>query len=137
MAFGFTQRKSRTIVFPQVPEEFLCDFVRGYFDGDGCIYFKKLKFADRKNLRWIVMSLFTSDSRLFLESLHTALHAAGIQGGSLKKKERGFELALSAKDSLALYKLMYHTTPTTGLYLPRKYKLFTKAMRTLYPQMRP
>jgi len=31
---------------------------------------------------------------------------------------------------------MYNTASDTGLYLPRKYKLFRKAMAKLYPQMR-
>ena len=28
---------------------------------------------------------------------------------------------------------MYDTVPATGLYLPRKYKIFQKAIKTLYP----
>jgi hypothetical protein len=38
---GVTPRKSLTLQFPsadQVPPEFLGSFVRGYFEGDGCIY---------------------------------------------------------------------------------------------------
>ncbi len=38
---GVTERKSLTLQFPsvdQVPAEFLGSFVRGYFEGDGCIY---------------------------------------------------------------------------------------------------
>ena len=40
---GLTPRKSLTIAFPAIPLEFLSYFIRGYFDGDGCIYFKRLK----------------------------------------------------------------------------------------------
>lgn len=130
---GLTQHKSNTLQFPEVPKRYIGDFVRGYFDGDGCVYFKKLKYADRKYKRWVALSLFTSGSNLFLESLWKVLKQHGVQGGSLKKKIRGFELVFSHKDSLALYTLMYHTALTTGLYLPRKYKLFTKAIKALYP----
>ena len=130
---GFTQHKSNTLRFPKVPKKYLGDFVRGYFDGDGCVYFKKLKYADRKYKRWVALSLFTSGSRDFLEMLHEVLKSFGVTGGSLKRKERGFELVFSHKDSLALYTLMYHTASITDLYLPRKYKLFTKAMKILYP----
>jgi intein/homing endonuclease len=66
---GFTQNKSRLMKFPKVPKNYLGAFTRGYFDGDGCVYFKELKFADRKNKRWVLMTLFTSGSREFLESL--------------------------------------------------------------------
>ena len=48
-------------------------------------------------------------------------------------KQGSPEILCGLRDNLALYKLMYHTSPTTELYLPRKYKLFSKAMHTLYP----
>ncbi len=133
ISLGFTPSKSNTMCFPDIPQTYMADFIRGYFDGDGCVYFKRLNYADRPRARWVVLSLFTSGSRDFLEKLHTYLKQYGITKGSLKSKKHGFELVLSHHDSLALYKLMYHTSPTTELYLPRKYKLFSKAMQTLYP----
>jgi hypothetical protein len=57
-------------------------------------------------------------------------------GGCIRKKKRGYDLSLSFRDSLALYRLMYNTGLDTGLYLPRKYTLFRKAIRTLYPNLR-
>ncbi len=136
VALGFVQSKSLVLALPRIPNKYFSDFVRGYFDGDGCIYFKQLKFADRKQPRWIVLSLFTSGSHQFLATLHRRLKKYGVKGGCLKDKQRGFELAFSRRDSLALYRLMYNTAPDTGLYLPRKYKIFQKAIQTLYPSMR-
>jgi intein-encoded DNA endonuclease-like protein len=135
-SLGFSTRKSKTLSFPTIQKEYSGDFIRGYFDGDGCVYFKNLQFVGRKRKRWILMTLFTSGSSNFLESLHAHLLQEGVRGGSLKKKKRGFELVLSHKDSVALYKLMYHTISATGLYLPRKYILFKKALQTLYPSLR-
>lgn len=34
---GLTSKKSSTIKFPEIPDEYLGDFVRGCWDGDGCI----------------------------------------------------------------------------------------------------
>ena len=130
---GFTQGKSKTLQFPVIPKLYISDLVRGYFDGDGCVYFKKLKFADRKKLRAVLMTLFTSGSLSFLQNLHGILRSKGIVGGSVKSKKRGFELTFSHKDSLALYHFLYNTVPATDLYLPRKYRLFKKAIRVLYP----
>lgn len=129
---GFTQGKSKTLRFPNVPKEFEPSFICGYFDGDGCVYFKELQFSDRPRKRWILMTTFTSGSREFLESLWRVLKKNGISGGSIRQKARGFDLALSHRDSLALYKLMYHTGSTTGFFLPRKHLLFEKAIETLY-----
>ena len=130
---GFTQNKSNILRFPKIPEKYLTDFIRGYFDGDGCVYFKKLKYTDRVSKRWILMTLFTGGSRSFLKMLHRLLKRQGVIGGRIKNKVRGFELVLSHKDSLALYLFIYHNTKATGLCLPRKYRLFSKAIKTLYP----
>ncbi|HRH55724.1 MAG TPA: LAGLIDADG family homing endonuclease [Candidatus Paceibacterota bacterium] len=129
---GFTQAKSKTLAFPRVPKEYESAFIRGYFDGDGCVYFKELKFADRAKKRRILMTTFTSGSKVFLVSLWQVLKKHDVQGGSIRRKERGFDLALSHKDSLALYKLIYHTGSTTGFRLPRKQVLLKKALESLY-----
>jgi hypothetical protein len=38
LKLGVAPSKSRHPVMPQVPKEFLRDFLRGLFDGDGCVY---------------------------------------------------------------------------------------------------
>ena len=38
---GLTPRKSKTLKFPEMPEEFQEHFIRGFFDGDGSVF--KLK----------------------------------------------------------------------------------------------
>lgn len=132
-ALGFTPNKSKSLTFPEIPGRFIPDFIRGYFDGDGCVYFRKLKYADRVRKRWILQTLFTSGSQQFLSSLHACLRNRGIAKGVVKKKLRGFELAFSHRDSLALYQLMYNTVSATDLCLPRKYQLLKRAIRILYP----
>jgi intein-encoded DNA endonuclease-like protein len=127
---GFTPNKSKIIKFPHVPQKFLGDFVRGYFDGDGCIYFKKHRAKDRRKARWVFSSRFTSGSKKFLLELHNQLRPM-IKKGTIYDKRRGFELVLSHHDSVALYKLMYHND-CQSLYLDRKYRLFHKAISTLY-----
>lgn len=134
-ALGFVPNKSNILQFPNIPPMYVSAFVRGYFDGDGCVYYKMHKFADRKRPRWILMTTFCCGSRDFLEDLHRNLKRSGIKGGSLKSKTFGaYDLALSFRDSLALYQLMYNTAPDTGLYLPRKYKLFNRALKAMYPE---
>ncbi|HCR52600.1 TPA: hypothetical protein DIV48_03090 [Candidatus Kaiserbacteria bacterium] len=128
---GFMQNKSKRLALPVIPAKYFGDFVRGYFDGDGCVYFNRLKYADRKNPRWILMTLFTSGCQLFLNSLWTELKIRGIHGGSLKRKTRGFELCFSHKDSVALYRVMYHTGKAPELWLPRKRRKIEEAIRQL------
>lgn len=79
---GFTSRKSLILKLPAIPDLYKPSFIRGYFDGDGVIYFKKYKSKDRTNKRWVFASKFTSGSKDFLVSLHALLKAdTGIKGG--------------------------------------------------------
>lgn len=134
MDLGMTPAKSNTLRLPKVPACYQSDFVRGYFDGDGCIYFNRLKYADRKNPRHAFMTKFTCGNRSFLEELHGLLKRNGVVGGVIQDKwaKRGFDLTLSHRDSLALFHFMYDTVPHGGLRLFRKYRLFCKAIRTLF-----
>lgn len=129
---GFTQAKSNTLKFPMIPKKYFSHFVRGYFDGDGGVYFKKHKTKARKNPRWVFCSRFTSGSRKFLEDLLLVLKSRGIKGGfiSVKIKTKGFDLVLSHHDSVALCHLMYNNARC--IYLKRKYRTFKKALKTLY-----
>lgn len=128
---GFTQGKSGTLAFPDVPDPYLGAFVRGYFDGDGCVYFNELAFAGRKKKRWILMTLFTSGSRPFLEELARRVQSSGVRGGSFLTKARGTDLRFSHADSLALCRLLYHTAPTSGLFLSRKREKLERAINVL------
>ena len=131
-ALGFTQNKSLTLVFPRIPEEYLGHFVRGYFDGDGCAYLKEHFAKDRNKNRWIFRALFTSGSLFFLESLWQALKKKGIAGGHISgRPDRGYELVFSWRDSLALYRLTYHTAEASELFLPRKREKLEEAIQVL------
>lgn len=128
---GFMQNKSKQLPLPKIPKKYFGDFVRGYFDGDGCVYFSSLQYADRKKPRWVLLTLFTSGCRPFLNSLWDELKNNGIHGGSLKKKIRGFELVFSHSDSVALHRLMYHTAEVAGFSLKRKREKLEKAIQVL------
>lgn len=134
LSLGMKPAKSNTLILPRVPTPFHCDFVRGYFDGDGCIYFNLLKFADRKKPRRILMVRFTCGNRVFLEELHALLRKHDVEGGSVRQKwdSRGFDLVLSHRDSVALFHMIYDTMPDSSLYLVRKFKKFVKALQILY-----
>lgn len=129
---GFSQAKSNILKFPAVPEEFIGDFVRGYFDGDGCVYFKSHFAKDRNRERWVFQTQFISGSKEFLKTLWIKLKAKGVVGGHIYERVSGASnLVFSWKDSVALHRLMYHTAPSSPLYLPRKREKLERAIQTL------
>jgi len=118
---GLTERKSKTILLPTVPKKYFPDFLRGYFDGDGGVWvgLKNKKQSERIHT---INTCFTSGSRDFLVSFKEVLFNKGLLGGSLVKKERGFDLKYSVKNSLILYKIMYNNE--SSLFLKRKKEKF-------------
>lgn len=123
LALGMTQRKSLTLSMPAVPDEYLPDFVRGYFDGDGNVYANEYVRRGRLGRSITLLTGFTCGSRTFLESVHQSLLRRGIvSGGSLFRREGYFRLHYSVRDSCKLYRFMYNAK--SDLFLPRKKAVF-------------
>ena len=125
---GLTPRKSKTILLPEIPKKCFADFLRGYFDGDGGVWIG-LKNKKQKSKTYTISTFFTSGSVDFLTSLKYILAQNGLLGGSLVKKERGFDLKYSVKNSLILYKIMYNDK--CSLFLKRKKDKFEKYIKTM------
>ena len=109
---GGKENKSLDMDFPNIPKEYLSDFIRGYFDGDGCVM--RLK-GGRIN------SAFTSRSKKFLDNLHQILkEEAGVEGGSYDPS--CVSLKFGKKDSIKIGNYMYKNDPE--LFLLRKQQKF-------------
>ena len=112
ISLGGIENKSLTIKFPNIPEEFLPDFIRGYFDGEGSVM--RLK-NNRLN------SAITSGSKDFLDSLLQILkEKAGIQGGSYDPSSKS--IRFGKRDTLRLGDYMYKNN--SELFLLRKKEKF-------------
>ncbi len=121
---GLVQKKSNIMAFPKIPQKYFPDYLRGYFDGDGGVW---VGVRNNKRKNSVIATCFTSGSLEFLKSLKNILYKKGVFGGSLVKKERGFDLKYSINDSLILYKIMYNNK--TSLLLTRKKDKFEKYLR--------
>lgn len=109
---GGSEKKSLTVEFPDIPEEYLSDFLRGYFDGDGCVM--KLK-NNRLN------SAFTCGNKKFLQKILNILkEKAGVQGGSFD--DSCYSLKFGKKDTIRLGNYIYKNNPE--LFLLRKKQKF-------------
>ena len=130
LKLGFVPNKSNQLQFPALPDNFLSDFVRGYFDGDGCVHHGFYKRKNRPTLQFVFSTNFVSGSRKFLEELHFKLQMlAGIEGGFMTNKQRGFQLTFAGNDSERLYKFMYDNPK--NLFLTRKYNKFQEAFKIM------
>lgn len=116
-------KKSKTLKEINIPDEFFFDFVRGVFDGDGCIY----SFWDK---RWKSSFMFyiqiVSASPKFLKWLQEEIERlVGISGhisrcGSIKA------LKFAKEESKILLGNMYYQNS-----LPCSKRKFTKSQKIL------
>jgi hypothetical protein len=133
LRLSLTPHKSNRIKLPSIPQEYLSDFVRGYFDGDGCPSFGIYRRKTRKSKAKHLNTRFISGNKKFLENLLKMLRRnAHLKGGFIvkKSKDSGFELSFSINDSKKLYKFMYEGV-SNSRFLERKYNKFQKALKYL------
>lgn len=122
---GGTPRKSLTVRFPVVPKEYLPDFVRGLWDGDGCITYTKFRNC------WV--SNFVSGSGEFIKSFLAKLQEEipGLNGSIHERSPDGvrkhtmYTIVFSRNDTVRLRDYMYGRAKSK-LMLLRKFKRFSK-----------
>lgn len=127
LKLGVMPRKSLTMKFPYIPEEYLSFFIRGYFDGDGCLY-SSLSYG---KIPPRVMVIFTSGSLLFLERLNQRLFdSVGVASKRVFRNGRAFRLKYTKRDGLRLLGFMYQSLESAP-YLERKYQIYQQLMSYL------
>lgn len=123
LQLGLTPRKSKTLQMPRVPSVVFGDFVRGYFDGDGCA---RTWQERRWGRSWQLRVTFVSGCLAFLHSLRDRLSREARTGfGSLGRTQRAFCLQYTIRDSLRLYRFMYGGQASL-LCLQRKRDVFER-----------
>lgn len=102
---GVVENKSLKIKFPHIPKEYVLDFIRGYFDGDGSIEIRKQDSSHQLRTR------FCSGSLEFLTELMNKLCEYKLNPKNIYKKKNSncYDLAYSTKESLKIYYLLYNS----------------------------
>ena len=123
LGLGMYPCKSLTVKFPQIPLKALPHFVRGYFDGDGCVHLERGKGLTQKIILKRLSVIFTSGSEDFLTGLREKLEKdLRISQGKVYNGNRAYRLRYNTKDTMRLFPFMYGGSH--GLYLERKFDIF-------------
>jgi hypothetical protein len=117
--FGGHSKKSHTIQFPNIDDEFLSDFIRGFFDGDGCITYQK-------NEKCYTSSIISASDK-FINTLIIKLrnNIKGFKGTITKSNY--FLLNIGVNDTRRLRDYIYNNLDDNTLFLKRKYDKFILA----------
>lgn len=116
IAMGATPCKSFIIQFPELREDLIRHFIRGYFDGDGCISAPKRKDGTKPYIR----ASFVSGSANFLKDLRHILYENGIHSYFSKNEQKYIELTIGAMNDVDMF--FHYIYDDATIYLDRKYE---------------
>lgn len=120
---GCIENKSDKITFPRLPENLVWHFLRGFFDGDGCIILNK----QRNTMKFD----FCSSSLEMLESIKSFLYANGIfsyiatstnSKGIIERKKPNYRLYIAGMENGYVFGTKLYNGAT--VYLDRKKEKF-------------
>lgn len=124
--FGIGPKKSLIVKFPQIPDAFMSDFIRGIFDGDGSVFFIK------GNRKYPLKTKFCSGSKDFITELEINLQKLGLPKRNIyeQKTKNGifYMFTYGHKDSVKLFEILYKNSPNI-LFLERKYNKFMEGFK--------
>ena len=121
---GLYSNKSLTISFPFVPPAHLSHFVRGYLDGDGCIYRETGTGSKGQRILKRLAVIFTSGSPRFLQGLERVLRdTLNLPQKEIYSSHRSLQLRYSTHDSMKICNFIYHRAPAE-CFLKRKYDIY-------------
>jgi hypothetical protein len=130
-SYGITAKKSKTIQFPNLPEELIPHFIRGVFDGDGGIYVTKRKINGKYYDRCKVH--FTSGSYDFLCGLKAAIEEELGNNVKITKGTRCFIYAFESKKDVIKFAEWIYQNNSFGS--ARKKREFIKLGANLSSQL--
>ena len=112
---GVVPNKTESSVFPKVKdEELFFSFMRGFFDGDGCLYW---------NNKGLSLHFTNSSSDVF-EYMQQTLKTYNIQTNIYKEKEKKYKMFVSVRDIPVFLEKIYKNS--NNLKLKRKYDIYAK-----------
>ena len=131
LRLGGKLRKSLNVKWPNVPCEYLPDFVRGFFDGDGCVY----------NSRNLTLASIVCGSKEFITGLENAVRKYVPDIGKSKSKKGGFyvrkrkghrylDLHISGYNVIKFGEYIYRGFRPTIMAMERKRRMFIAIMES-------
>ncbi len=107
---GLRPNKTKQGVFPEVPDEYLRHFIRGYFDGNGHFTYEIHKKTQRR-----MVSGFTTGNQIFCEGISESLHKLGLRKAVVHYRQRFRETGLITGETSS-YGVRYYENDTKKLY---------------------
>lgn len=108
---GVTSKKSKDLIFPIIPEEYMSHFIRGYFDGDGYVNYKSYFVS------------IVGGSIEFMKSLQNEIEKQGF-ATNFTSHENHYRVYVSGRKTIKKFSDWLYKDKE--LFLERKYEEFKK-----------
>ena len=117
LKLGVPADKSYKIAFPNfIPDELQRHFIRGYFDGDGCISFS--------NRGWKSTGVQFTGNEYFLQSIQTIIKNKINVDMNLRHEKKSKICDLYKAGKFNVYKVLNYLYKDSTIYLQRKYNRY-------------
>ena len=114
--YGIVQNKTSTLEFPEINANYIWDYIRGYFDGDG-----SFSVYCKQSGTQVPRVSFVCKNNKFLDVLSGIMREYGIDSRIYTDRDY-YVLFVRKRDSLSrFFDFIYHDT---DLYLDRKYEKY-------------
>lgn len=124
---GCTQGKTYTLEFPDIPDFLYSHFIRGYFDGDGCLSIKD-RLCRRKSYGKSMLYQFTIVGResVLLKIQNILVNSLNISRTLLIKGKASTVKTIHYSGRNVVTKIMNYIYKDATVYLERKHNLYLK-----------
>lgn len=124
---GCTQGKTHTLQFPELPQDLQVHFIRGFFDGDGCLSIKD-RLNRRKKYGTSMVYQFTIVGKeiVLLKIQDILVREANINKNTLKKCVSKVIKSIHYSGKQNVIKIMNCLYKNATIYLKRKHDLYLK-----------
>ena len=122
LKLGITPRKSLVIKPPLIPKKYVWDYIRGFFDGDGCVYIGKTPYPSKLHTLFYTGSV--DMAKFLINTIKKLLKE--YKGNIMKKKDKNaYVLHFGQKHSEVIFHYMYNNAT---VFMDRKYNIFLKGV---------
>ena len=126
----YPRKSTEGMKFPELKENFISHFIRGFFDGDGCITIKKkiYKGKTKSSTYYRKTIAFTSTDKEFLDTLISYLPIQKIYKTSKLRGMIVYTYWVERKKDIEEIKNYFYTN--SNFYLQRKFNKFNMSIKS-------